>query len=252
MADTKPDAPADPKPDAAGGKAKDQKPKSALRTLREWVITFAVVLAILAPIRSSIADWNDVPSGSMRPTILEGERIFVNKLAYGLRLPFTHRWLARWGGPSSGDIVTFASPTDGTRLVKRVVAVAGDKVSLNNNVLSVNGKVVTEEPIGPGDPTRLENGQLVPNSLFRENLPGKSHVVTLSIGVQAVRTFPETVVPEGSVWVMGDNRDLSRDSRFFGPVKLEKVYGRSSVIVFSMDPFNSYWPRFSRWFKSIG
>ncbi|MCB1161403.1 signal peptidase I, partial [bacterium] len=97
-----------------------------LRAGREWVLTFLVMAAILGSVRSAVADWNDVPSGSMRPTILEGERIAVNRLAYDLKVPFTRVRLARWAEPARGDIVILQSPTDGTRLVKRVIGLPGD------------------------------------------------------------------------------------------------------------------------------
>src|SRR5437667_10162124 len=99
-----------------------------LRTLRSWVMSFALAFAILAPLRSAIADWNDVPTGSMEPTILPGDRILVNKLAYGLRVPFTHSWVAQWSDPGSGEIVVLNSPKDGVRLVKRLIAGPGDTV----------------------------------------------------------------------------------------------------------------------------
>src|SRR5262245_5791433 len=101
-----------------------------LRSARSWLTAFAIAFAILAPLRSAVADWNDVPSGSMEPTILPGDRIFVNKLAYGLRLPFTRTWLARWGDPAPGDVVVLLSPKDGTRLVKRVIAGPGDTIAM--------------------------------------------------------------------------------------------------------------------------
>jgi signal peptidase I len=108
--------------------ASSNKPLSrgakARKVLQEWVISFAVAIAVLAPIRSSIADWNDVPTGSMEPTILPGDRITVNKLAYGLRVPFTTSWLATWDEPAPGEIVVLFSPKDGTRLVKRLIEAA--------------------------------------------------------------------------------------------------------------------------------
>jgi len=91
-----------------------------------------ILALVLFCVRSSLADWNDVPTGSMKPTILEGDRVFVNKLAYGLKVPFTTWHLAEWANPKRGDIVVFFSPHDGTRLVKRVVALPGDVVELRN------------------------------------------------------------------------------------------------------------------------
>ena len=96
------------------------------RLLRNWVVPFAATLAVFLPLRAAVADWYDVPTGSMKPTILEGDRIFVSNLAFGLRVPLTRTWLARWDTPDRGDIVTLASPRDGTRLVKRVIGIPGD------------------------------------------------------------------------------------------------------------------------------
>src|SRR5512135_1934600 len=98
--------------------------------LRHWwrkeIRPLLLLVLVVCSIRSSLADWNDVPTGSMNPTILEGDRIFVNKLAYDLKVPFTTWRLARWGGPARGDIVVFAAPEDGKRLVKRVIGLPGD------------------------------------------------------------------------------------------------------------------------------
>src|SRR5207302_3032432 len=107
---------------------------------RQWVKPFAIVLLVLFGVRSAVADWNDVPTGSMKPTILEGDRIFVNKLAYDLKVPFLGWRLARWGGPERGEVIVFASPADGTRLVKRVVGVPGDRIEVADNRLWVNGR----------------------------------------------------------------------------------------------------------------
>src|SRR5262249_34269477 len=93
---------------------------------REWIRPCAVIAAVVFPFKSAIADWNWVPTGSMKPTILEGDLVFVNKLAYDLKVPFTLQRLAHWDDPVRGDIVVFFSPHDGTRLVKRVIALPGD------------------------------------------------------------------------------------------------------------------------------
>src|SRR5580692_12543008 len=89
-----------------------------------------IMLLVLFVLRSAVADWNDVPTGSMKPTIMEGDRVFVNKLAYDLKVPFTTWHLAEWGNPKRGDIVVFFSPKDGMRLVKRVIGLPGDTVDL--------------------------------------------------------------------------------------------------------------------------
>ncbi len=111
-----------------------------LKFWREQIRPLVVLLAALFSVRSAIADWNVVPTGSMKPTIIEGDRIFVNKLAYDLKVPFTTIHIATWSDPKRGEIVVFDSPKDGTRLVKRVVAVPGDTVKLVDNTLIINGQ----------------------------------------------------------------------------------------------------------------
>src|SRR5438045_2439092 len=102
---------------------------------------------VVFSIRSSLADWNDVPTGSMKPTILEGDRVFVNKLAYDLKVPFTTWHIAEWSQPRRGDIVVFYSPHDGKRLVKRVIGLPGDTLELRNDALVLNGEPVQYKPI---------------------------------------------------------------------------------------------------------
>src|SRR5271169_6582823 len=108
---------------------------------------FLILALVMFSLRSSLADWSDVPTGSMKPTILEGDRVFVNKLAYDLKVPFTTRHIAEWSNPQRGDIVVFFSPRDGQRLVKRVVGLPGDTIELRNNGLVLNGKPVEYQPI---------------------------------------------------------------------------------------------------------
>src|SRR5258708_27807537 len=110
------------------------------RFVWEHLRPFAFLTLVLFAARSSLADWNDVPTGSMNPTIMEGDRIFVNKLAYDLKIPFTTKHLATWANPQRGDVVVFYAPTDGTRMVKRVMAVPGDTIAMRENQLIVNGQ----------------------------------------------------------------------------------------------------------------
>src|SRR5438876_3336294 len=106
-----------------------------------------IIALVLFAIRSSLADWNDVPTGSMKPTIVEGDRVYVNKLAYDLKVPFTTWRIAEWSKPKRGDIVVFYSPYDGQRLVKRVIGLPGDTVELRNDALILNGQRVEYTPI---------------------------------------------------------------------------------------------------------
>src|SRR5580700_1098065 len=123
--------------------------KSRERWKKLWRENKSLLLfvIILTAVRSAIADWNDVPTGSMNPTIVQGDRVFVNKLAYDLKVPFTTLHLAQWSDPQRGDIVVFFSPADGTRLVKRVIGVPGDTIELRDERLLINGKQSTYEPL---------------------------------------------------------------------------------------------------------
>src|SRR5688572_16965835 len=108
---------------------------------------FLLMLLVVTSLRSALADWNDVPTGSMKPTIQIGDRVVVNKLAYDLKVPFTTWQIAKWADPVRGDIVVLFSPADGKRLVKRVVAVPGDRVAMMDNKLYINGSPVEWTPL---------------------------------------------------------------------------------------------------------
>lgn len=121
-----------------------------------WGCSIFVALLIATSFKSAIADWNIVPTGSMKPMILEGDRIFINKLAYDLKVPYTTWHLAEWNTPQRGDIVVFYSPADGKRLVKRVVGMPGDTIAMHNNRLVINGEKLDYESItAPCPPPRL-------------------------------------------------------------------------------------------------
>lgn len=226
--------------------------KSRGRVAREWIVSLAGAIAILAPLRSSLADWNDVPTGSMEPTILPGERIFVWKAAYGLRVPFTRTYAVRWDEPSPGDIVTLFSPKDGTRLVKRVVAGPGDVVELRDGRLWLNGSPLLYAPpsVGETEASRLAGGPGIP-SPAAETIGGHRHVVLSRPVRGAARSFGPVMVPQGMCWVMGDNRDASADSRVFGLVPISSVTGRAETVVASVDPARWYVPRWGRWFRDL-
>lgn len=229
----------------------------AQRLVKDWLLPLAAIAIIVSPIRSVVADWNDVPSGSMRPTILEGDRITVNKLAFGLRVPFSKQWLTTWGEPKRGDIVTFASPLDSTRLVKRVIAVPGDRIAMKNNRLIVNGEAIEYEIVAPSAPGLLPSGQTCDVILASEVLPvsgvgpGAGHMVTLTPGVKSVCNFPEQVIPPDCYFMMGDNRDFSSDSRMYGFVPRQNIYGKVDYVALSVDPGESYLPRWGRWFMEL-
>jgi signal peptidase I len=163
-----------------------------------------VVVIVLTTFRSAIADWNDVPTGSMKPTIIEGDRIFVNKLAYGLKVPFTTWHLARWNTPARGEIVVFNSPEDGVRLVKRVVGLPGDKIQMIDNRLYINGQPVEDEAVDSSFINALAEHRAVDASLLDRRFgsceaPDHEHARD-----PAMRTFGPLTVPEGHYFMMGD------------------------------------------------
>jgi signal peptidase I len=212
------------------------------------LLIFAVVLFA---VRSSLADWNDVPSGSMKPTILEGDRIFVNKLAYDLKVPFTTWHLAQWANPQRGDIVVFYSPHDETRLVKRVVGLPGDSIELQNEHLLLNGSPVSYAPLNTEISDQLSGSERQQSLFATEQLTAHSHAVMAIPGVQAKRNFGPVRVPEGHYFMMGDNRDNSFDSRFYGAVARKRIVGRATDVVMSLNK-NNYWlPRSKRFFKPL-
>ena len=221
------------------------------RTWRQWRTTVLVVVFVLVPIKSSLADWNWVPTGSMNPTIVEGDLVYVNKIAYDLRLPLTLHRLAKWADPKRGDIVVCFSPEDRTRLVKRVIGVPGDTIELRNNTLHLNGGPV---PYTPADsryaaclPRRWKGECL----LATEDLDGAAHAVMSIPSIEARRSFGPVTVPPGTYFLMGDNRDLSKDSRFFGFVDRKLIVGRARGVIGSLDITDKYQPRLKRFFSPL-
>jgi signal peptidase I len=217
---------------------------------REWIRPIGLLIIIVFPLRSAVADWNWVPSGSMKPTILEGDLVFVNKLAYDLRVPFTLQRLARWDNPARGDIVVFFSPHDGTRLVKRVVAVPGDTIELRNNVLMLNGTAMAYESVNaqPYAKEIYEDAQAI---LAIEQGTGRSHLVMELPSRHAPRTFDSITVPPGKYFMLGDSRDNSFDSRFWGFAERKQIVGKANRVLLSFDKNHRYVPRLGRTFSSL-
>lgn len=218
---------------------------------REWVWPFLVVLLVVSTFRSAVADWNDVPTGSMKPTILPGERIFVNKVAYDLKIPFTRVRVAQWDDPRRGDVVVLFSPNDGKRLVKRVIGVPGDRIEMRRNRLFVNGEVASYEPYGQQDLQDL-GFEPPPRATVLSETVGEEHHPVLWISYnQMGSSFAPTEVPEGHYFVMGDNRNQSRDSRWFGFVAREAIVGEATAVVISFDREKRFSPRWDRFFLSL-
>lgn len=213
---------------------------------REWIRPFGLFFLIVAPLKSAVVDWNWVPSGSMKPTILEGDLVFIDKLAYDLRVPFTTTRLAEWGAPARGDVVVCFSPADGTRLVKRVIGLPGDTIETRNNVLFVNGQAQSYSQV---QATRYVRDVFEDTNplIAIEHLEAHEHLVMVLPNRPALRSTAPFVVPDDHYFMMGDSRDNSTDSRFFGAVPRRDIIGRATGVLVSFDPQRFLLPRFSRW-----
>ena len=219
-------------------------PRSRLADLwREWLRPLLLGAAIIFPIKSALADFNWVPSGSMEPTITPLEFVWVNKLAYDLKVPFTTHHLAQWGDPQRGDVAVFFSPQDGGRLVKRVIGLPGDTIEMRDDRLILNG-----EPLDYTDITRDSHAPVI---TANEQLPGRPHPVQVLTDRAAYRTFGPLIVPEDHYFMLGDNRDNSHDSRFFGPVPRARIVGRATSVIASFDLDRWACPRPSRFFTAL-
>lgn len=232
-----------------------------LRYLRSMVRKFwdldvrslVLIVLVMMPLRSAVADWNWVPTGSMKPTILEGDMVFVNKLAYDLKVPFMLRRLAQWSTPKHEDIVVFFSPKDHKRLVKRVVGCPGDQIELRNNVVFRNGVSLASDlwatqPEGSVATEIFEDPQPF---LFKERGETESHWTLTLPNRAAMRNFGPIVVPAGQYFMMGDSRDNSHDSRFFGCVDQKLIVGKAEGILLSFNKNHTFLPRVGRFLSSL-
>ena len=183
--------------------------RSKLEETLKGLVPLAVACAVVLAGRASLADHYVVPTGSMLPTVGEGDRLLVNKLAYGVRVPLTERWLARRAEPRPGEVVVLDSPENAHVLLKRVAAGPGDLVEVRDGRITLNGR-----------PAACDGE--------RETLNGVTHRVDLSRG--GGPAFGPERVPAGMYLLMGDNRGNSHDSRGFGLVRREAILGRAVAI----------------------
>lgn len=217
----------------------------AIKIWRDWLCPVAVVFLVMAPFKSAVADWNWVPTGSMKPSILEGELVLVNKLAYDLKVPFTTMHLSTWGDPVRGDVVVFFSPKDRTRLVKRVIGLPGDRVEMRDDVLYLNG-VPQQYSIRDSAPFLRDVFEDANPVVAIEHLEACDHYVMSLPNRLALRSFGPVMVPPGQYFMLGDSRDNSADSRFIGPIPRQEIVGRVGRVVLSFDPARYYSPRLQR------
>lgn len=203
------------------------KPRDLRATWPQALATLFGPLILFFTVRWLLIEPYVIPSGSMLPTLSVHDHILVNKLAYGIHVPFSKKWIAQWARPGRGDIVVFRYPENpDVFFVKRAVAVGGDRIALENGVLRVNGEPVPLEKIDPPAPPSFGDDSY---EYFRE---ADYRIRYLD---QFRAQFEETTVPEGSVFVMGDNRDQSNDSRVWGFVPEENLVGRAWLVWLACD-----------------
>jgi signal peptidase I len=206
---------------------------------------FIAFLLLFGIFRTAVADWNPIPSASMRPNLLEGDVVFVNRLAYDVKVPLTDISLARTGDPQRGDVVTFSSPKDGTRLIKRIAALPGDIVEMRNEHLLVNGRQADYTVLGNGTEHVAVLGDLAALHL-KETSGAASYRIQVLPQIPAMRDFGPVTVPADSYLMLGDNRDNSGDSRVFGTVPRALLIGRAERILVSADILSNWAPRTDR------
>ncbi len=191
---------------------------------REYVESLLIAAVIALLVRGFVVQAFRIPSGSMEPTLLVGDHLLVNRLSYEMKLPFTDIVLFDLGSPERGDVVVFRYPQDRSKdFIKRVIGIEGDTVEIRNKVVFVNGRRIE------GTHAFFEDKAIIPASLSaRDN-------------------FGPVTVPKGCYFVMGDNRDRSYDSRFWGFVKKDDLVGRALVLYFSLDSQPDDFLHYIRW-----
>ena len=212
--------------------------------LVEYARSFFPVVLLVLILRSFIAEPFRIPSGSMMPTLLVGDFILVNKFTYGIRLPVINKKIIELGKPARGDVVVFRYPKDPTvDYIKRVIGLPGDKIAYSNKQLTVNDVPVKEVSLGRyqgiGQGTDMTGAEEL-----LEDLTGVEHSILVRNGAPSVEFV--YVVPDGHYFAMGDNRDNSNDSRYWGPVPEANLVGKAFFIWMSWDSQSKSMIDFSR------
>lgn len=199
----------------------------------EYAHSFFPIILIVLLLRSFLAEPFRIPSGSMMPTLLVGDFILVNKFIYGIRLPVINKKIISLDEPKHGDIVVFRFPKDpSTDYIKRVIGLPGDKVAYFNKKLTINN--IPVEQIALGTYQGLGQGRdMTGAEKLNEDLMGVEHNILIRNGAPSVEGV--FVVPDNSYFVMGDNRDNSNDSRYWGFVPEENLLGKAFFIWMSWD-----------------
>ena len=208
---------------------------------------YATFLLVVFVIRNFCVQHYRVPTGSLEPTVRPGDFLLVNQFSYGWHypMPIINTKFLDYGKPQRGDVALFRNPKDPYRMiyVKRVVGLPGDHVVYRNKQLSINGQPIKQEYVGLEQEFGSGNHEWLSKRI--EFLPGKTHDIYVRSGLfnSSGDMNINLIVPEGSYYMMGDNRDLSFDSRFFGPVEEKYLLGKVIIILFSWDGWTPDWSR---------
>lgn len=225
----------------------EQENKNKRSIYKEYVEPFLIAAVIALFIRQFAVEAFKIPSASMVPTLRIGDHLLVNKFVYGPRIPFTDTRIFNGKEPKRGEIIVFKFPLDeGKNFIKRVVGVPGDKIQIRNGRLRINDVPVPLVDLGPYDDSDQSSGAFSSSKaeLLDEQLGAVKHHILYAHDQSGTNFGPE-LVPKESVFVMGDNRDNSQDSRVWGFVKYNKILGRALIIYWSWDGKDT-WVRWKR------
>jgi signal peptidase I len=243
-----------PQSESAAERSKTPKKRDA-RTrgskTRELAKSVGVAVLLALVFRAFIAEAYVIPSESMQSNLLVGDRLFANKAVYGLRLPFSTVKLTEGRMPHHGEVVLFVHPKTGQTLIKRVVAVGGDTIEVKANRVLINGKPLARQSIAPCRTTVVEDGKertLRCHAYWETAYQDGAHDQVRYRILQLDGSMPSDVgpqtVPSEHVFVMGDNRDYSSDSRYWGTVPRSHLMGRAMFIYYSSGKGGIRWSRF--------
>jgi len=224
----------------------------ATKRVRDWLrgnARFLAFVLLFGVFRTAIADWNPIPSASMHPNLLEGDVVFVNRLAFDVKVPLTDVIVAHTGDPKRGDIVTFSSPENGMRLIKRVIGLPGDTIEMRGKRLYVDGVKADYAELGLADEPLAPSG--VKALHLEEETTQNRHEIQWLVRRGQRDDFGPLTIPADHYLMLGDNRDNSEDSRWFGLVPREKLIGRAERILVSADYKDTWALRFGRFGKSL-
>ncbi|OSM04304.1 putative signal peptidase I [Magnetofaba australis IT-1] len=219
-------------------------------TTLEYYESIVIALGIALTARTFAFEPFKIPSGSMIPTLLVGDYLFVNKFSYGYRIPYTQKRVFMGAGPHRGDVVVFEFPNDPTKdYIKRIIGLPGDEIVYQEKQLYVNGTHIARTELGPYEYFG-ESGIRQYTTQFSEVIDGKPH--TLLVDKMTFGGMPmRTVVPEGRYFVMGDNRDNSNDSRYWGFVPEYRLVGRAVALFWSRNDNPITWWNPISWWNSV-